>query len=415
MKSNWFLLKIVILILMVVITQKVFGQVSNTSSNDNASQLEKKGYFLHVNYEVQLENHLGTEALIFDIPGKSAKEIYLACIEILRNYKNIDKIEFIENKSIDLYFSKEIRYNVQIGYYIPYSVFFYNYMVRCDDGKLTIENPYIYTKIEDYMPVADFIVAMEEYSAKDKSSKKIKASNDEMRAFVSAKIKAGYHDLIEEFDKLNDSLLMRINEGQKLDSLEWIADKYALSFELTLDGLTSRSNRNYMVVVNPSLNFDDLKNKTKALFNFIRMELPIEYYFKIIGEKYDFYAIRDISAFTVDQYFRTRIIDFDVFSMKYDFGDYQRFTVRDVIISKNKESGLVDFEFDIIYAPGLVRISTPRIIKINEGNEAWMPNPDLHMSIFSSDNKVRHPIIKQSVEDYFNDLFTFLFRYYSEE
>ena len=77
---------------------------------------------------------------------------------------------------------------------------------------------------------------------------------------------------------------------------------------------------------------------------------------------------------------------------------------------------LKNFEFEITYASGLVRISTPKIGKIEDGLYDWMSRQNAYRSIFSTpDNRVLQPVRKQAVEKYFNELSNFLFRYYSQE
>ena len=289
-----------------------------------------------------------------------------------------------------------------------------------------IENPYISSVYQDintytgevssvYLCVADFIGLLEELSAKDKAGKS-KVKRDELRALLTAGIKTGYQELVVHLNNFTDSLLRRISDGRQLDSLEWLADAKAPVFELSPEGLSSSNNRNYMVIKTPNSNTDDVKKKTQALVNFIHMDEPIEYYRSIIGNRYAFNARRDIPDYVVDSYFDSGIINFSDIYTKYDFGDFQKFVVKKTISATDKAFGVANFEFEITYAPGLVRISTPKISKIEDGLYDWMSKQNAYRSIFSTpDNRVLQPVWKQAVEKYFNELSNFLFRYYSQE
>ena len=424
MNSGFKISRVAIIILMVALTMKVYGQESKPSGFGDTLKLKQRQYFSNLDYGAQLENYMGTKSLIFEFPGKSANQIYLACLELLRGYT--EKIELINNRSIDSYYSKTIHYSEQFGPIMPISKYFYNYMVTCDDGKITIENPYIATVHQDinansgevsseYLPVTAYIALMEELSANDKAGK-IKVKRDELRAFFTANIKTGYQELTDQLNLFTDSLLMRIRNGRELDSLEWIADTRAPVFTLSVDGLTASNNRKYMVVKTPNPNADDVKKKTQALLNFIHMDEPIEYYRSIIGNRYAFNARRSIPDYVVDSYFDSGIINFSDIYTKDDFGDFRKFVVKKPIRATDKAYGVANFEVEITYAPGLIRISTPTISKIEDGLYDWMSKQNAYRSIFSTpDNRVLQPVWKQAVESYFNKLFTFLFRYYSQE
>ena len=424
MNSGINISRVATIILMVALTMKVSGQESKTSGYGDTLQLKQRQYFSNLHFGAQLENHKGTKSLIFEFPGKSSNQIYLACLELFRGYTA--KIELINNRSIDSYYSKTVDYSVVIGSVAPIAIYSYNYMVTCDEGKLMIENPYISTVYQDintytgevssdYLSVADFIGLLEELSAKDKAGKS-KVKRDELRALLTAGIKTGYQELVVHLNNFTDSLLRRISDGRQLDSLEWLADAKAPIFELSPEGLSSSNNRNYMVIKTPNSNTDDVKKKTQALVNFIHMDEPIEYYRSIIGNRYAFNARRDIPDYVVDSYFDSGIINFSDIYTKYDFGDFQKFVVKKTISATDKAFGVANFEFEITYAPGLVRISTPKISKIEDGLYDWMSKQNAYRSIFSTpDNRVLQPVWKQAVEKYFNELSNFLFRYYSQE
>jgi hypothetical protein len=424
MNSGINISRVATIILMVALTMKVSGQESKTSGYGDTLQLKQRQYFSNLHFGAQLENYKGTKSLIFEFPGKSSNQIYLACLELFRGYTA--KIELINNRSIDSYYSKTVDYSVVIGSVAPIAIYSYNYMVTCDEGKLMIENPYISTVYQDintytgevssdYLSVADFIGLLEELSAKDKAGKS-KVKRDELRALLTAGIKTGYQELVVHLNNFTDSLLRRISDGRQLDSLEWLADAKAPVFELSPEGLSSSNNRNYMVIKTPNSNTDDVKKKTQALVNFIHMDEPIEYYRSIIGNRYAFNARRDIPDYVVDSYFDSGIINFSDIYTKYDFGDFQKFVVKKTISATDKAFGVANFEFEITYAPGLVRISTPKISKIEDGLYDWMSKQNAYRSIFSTpDNRVLQPVWKQAVEKYFNELSNFLFRYYSQE
>jgi hypothetical protein len=424
MNSGINISRVATIILMVALTMKVSGQESKASGYGDTLQLKQRQYFSNLHFGAQLENYKGTKSLIFEFPGKSSNQIYLACLELFRGYTA--KIELINNRSIDSYYSKTVDYSVVIGSVAPIAIYSYNYMVTCDEGKLMIENPYISTVYQDintytgevssdYLSVADFIGLLEELSAKDKAGKS-KVKRDELRALLTAGIKTGYQELVVHLNNFTDSLLRRISDGRQLDSLEWLADAKAPVFELSPEGLSSSNNRNYMVIKTPNSNTDDVKKKTQALVNFIHMDEPIEYYRSIIGNRYAFNARRDIPDYVVDSYFDSGIINFSDIYTKYDFGDFQKFVVKKTISATDKAFGVANFEFEITYAPGLVRISTPKISKIEDGLYDWMSKQNAYRSIFSTpDNRVLQPVWKQAVEKYFNELSNFLFRYYSQE
>jgi len=424
MNSGINISRVATIILMVALSVKMSGQESKASGYGDTLQLKQKQYFSNLHFGAQLENYKGTKSLIFEFPGKSANQIYLACLDLLRGYTN--KIELINNHSIDSYYSKTVDYSVAIGSVSPIAIYSYNYMVTCDEGKLMIENPYISTVYQDinantgevssdYLSVADFIALLEELSAKDKAGKS-KVKRDELRAFLTSGIKTGYQELIVHLNNFTDSLLRRISDGRQLDSLEWLTDAKAPVFELSPEGLSSSNNRNYMVIKTPKSNTDDLKKKTQALVNFISCDEPIEYYRSIIDDRYDFYARRNIPAYVVDSYFGNGVINFRDFYTKYDLGDYQKFVVKKTIGAADNSYGVSNFEFEITYASGLVRISTPKIGKIEDGLYDWMSRQNAYRSIFSTpDNRVLQPVRKQAVEKYFNELSNFLFRYYSQE
>lgn len=424
MNSGINISRVATIILMVALTMKVSGQESKASGYGDTLQLKQRQYFSNLHFGAQLENYKGTKSLIFEFPGKSSNQIYLACLELFRGYTA--KIELINNRSIDSYYSKTVDYSVVIGSVAPIAIYSYNYMVTCDEGKLMIENPYISTVYQDintytgevssdYLSVADFIALLEELSAKDKAGKS-KVKRDELRALLTAGIKTGYQELVVHLNNFTDSLLRRISDGRQLDSLEWLADAKAPVFELSPEGLSSSNNRNYMVIKTPNSNTDDVKKKTQALVNFIHMDEPIEYYRSIIGNRYAFNARRDIPDYVVDSYFDSGIINFSDIYTKYDFGDFQKFVVKKTISATDKAFGVANFEFEITYAPGLVRISTPKISKIEDGLYDWMSKQNAYRSIFSTpDNRVLQPVWKQAVEKYFNELSNFLFRYYSQE
>ena len=424
MNSGINISRVATIILMVALTMKVSGQESKASGYGDTLQLKQRQYFSNLHFGAQLENYKGTKFLIFEFPGKSSNQIYLACLELFRGYTA--KIELINNRSIDSYYSKTVDYSVVIGSVAPIAIYSYNYMVTCDEGKLMIENPYISTVYQDintytgevssdYLSVADFIGLLEELSAKDKAGKS-KVKRDELRALLTAGIKTGYQELVVHLNNFTDSLLRRISDGRQLDSLEWLADAKAPVFELSPEGLSSSNNRNYMVIKTPNSNTDDVKKKTQALVNFIHMDEPIEYYRSIIGNRYAFNARRDIPDYVVDSYFDSGIINFSDIYTKYDFGDFQKFVVKKTISATDKAFGVANFEFEITYAPGLVRISTPKISKIEDGLYDWMSKQNAYRSIFSTpDNRVLQPVWKQAVEKYFNELSNFLFRYYSQE
>ncbi|MBP6063982.1 MAG: hypothetical protein KA467_00740 [Bacteroidales bacterium] len=422
--SSIIILKSAIIIFIIALFSKVSGQEISHSGYVDTLQFKSKQYFSNPNYGAQLENYMGTRSISFDFPGKSAKQLYNACLKLFRGYT--EKIEFIENRIIDSYYIKKVEYSDPIGAVIPVLIYLYNYMVICDDEKITIENPHIatlYTDInaktgevlKDYISVASYISLLQEFSSKDKGGK-LKEKRDELRALLSSNVKNGYQELSNQLNHFTDSLLTSINNGIELDSLEWISDAYAPVFTLSIEGLKASNNRNYMVIKTPEKNSDQIKNKTKALVNFIHMDEPIEYYRSIINDRYEFYERRDIPAYVVDSYFDRGIINFSNIYLKNDFSNFQKFVVKKTILATDNEYGDANFEFEISYAPGLVKISTPKISKIEDGIYDWMNKENTYRSIFSTpDNKVLQPVWKKAVETYFNELFYFLFRYYSQD
>lgn len=424
MKSFSLILRGAVLPMMVALISKVSGQEINASSYQDTLQANQKKYFSSSDYGAQLENYMGTKFLVFEFPGKSANQLYLASLELLRGYT--EKIELVKNRSIDSYYTKEIQYSVQFEAIVPFTKYWYNYMVICDDGKITIENPYIYTVTQEFnantgkvssehLTVAAYVALLEEYSAKDKG-KKLKAKRDELRTFLTTNAKTGYQALADQLNHFTDSLLMRIRNGQKLDSLEWVADTNAPVFTLSVEGLTASNNRNYMVIKTPGTSSDESKKKTQALLNFIHMDEPIEYSRNITGDRYAFYARRDIPAYVVDSYFDSRIIYFSDIYTKDNFDDFQKFVISKTIRATDNACGVANFEVEIIYAPGFVRVSIPKISKIEDGLYDWMNKQNTYRSIFSTpDNRVLQPAWKQAVEMYFNEFFSFMFRYYSQD
>ncbi|MBP9019348.1 MAG: hypothetical protein KBG04_05985 [Bacteroidales bacterium] len=419
--SSIIILKSAIIIFIIALVSKVSGQEISHSGYVDTLQFKSKQYFSNPNYGAQLENYMGTRSISFEFPGKSAKQLYNACLKLFRGYT--EKIEFIENRIIDSYYIKEVEYSDPSGEVNQY-MYLYNYMVICDDEKITIENPHIatlYTEfnantgvVKDYISVASYISLLQEFSSKDKGGK-LKEKRDELRAFLSSNVKNGYQELSNQLNHFTDSLLTSINNGIELDSLEWISDAYAPVFTLSIEGLTASNNRNYMVIKTPEKNSDQIKNKTNALVNFVHMDEPIEYYSSIINNRYAFYEIRDIPAYVVDSYFDKGIINFSDIYSKCDFGDFQKFVVKKTIVATDKVYGVANFEFEITYAQGLVKISTPTISKIEDGIYDWMNKENRYRSIFSTpDNRVLQPVWKKAVETYFNELFYFLFKYYSQ-
>lgn len=361
--------------------------------NSNAQETNPKQYFLNRDYGAQLENYLGTQSLVFEFPGKSANELYSASLEILRAYT--DKIELVNNRFIDTYNTRKIAYNVQL---------YYTYMVECKDDKIIIENPFISTRYQDvnfnsgevtdtYFPVSDYVLLMDEFSARDRG-KKLKVQRDELRTTLKNDITAEHAKLVEKLNHVTDSLLHRIKEGRKIDTLDWMPDSYAPTFTLDSVHLKLSNNRKYMVIKNPNKTSDELKNRTQILLNFLDMTSPTEYTRKIIGNRYSFYARRNVPDFIVDAYFDSDLLNTRQLNPIYNFNNFIKFSGSRYIttIDKKLDGFSITFEFEISYAPGLVQISTP-VLKDYEYNSK--------KNIY--------------IESYFNDLYKLLFKYYSTD
>lgn len=361
--------------------------------NSAAQETKPKQYFLNRDYSAQLENYLGTQSLVFEFPGKSANELYSASLEILRG--DTDKIELVKNKFIDTYNTRKIADKVPL---------YYTYMVECKDEKIIIENPFISTRYQEingnsgevtntYFPVSEYIQLMDEFSARDKG-KKLKIQRDELRTTLKNDIKAEHAKLVEKLNHVTDSLIHRIKEGRRIDTPDWIPDSYAPTFSLDSVHLKLSNNRNYMVVKNPNKTSDELKNRTQILLNFLDMTFATEYSKEIIGNRYSYYARRNVPDFIVDAYFDGDILNTGQFNPIYNFDNYIKFSVSKYLttIDKKLKGFLVNFEFEISYAPGLVQISTP-VLKDYDNN---------------SKKKIY-------IESYFNDLYKLLFKYYSTD
>ena len=101
-------------------------EVTKINLNDTIKH-DRIQYFSTLNNASQLGNYKGTQFLEFEFPGKSAEVLYKSCIELFKDYTG--KIELIKNRSVDLYNSLKVDYNVTIGYSNPMNVFYYNYLV----------------------------------------------------------------------------------------------------------------------------------------------------------------------------------------------------------------------------------------------------------------------------------------------
>lgn len=422
MKAVYYLL-IGLIIVPVLSNNGLFAQEVSKIAIDESAQRNKNQYFSTQNNASQLTNYLGTKFLIFEFPGKSAETLYKSCIDLFKDYT--DKIELVKNRSIDSYNSIKIDHNVTIGSVSPINLFYYNYMVSFEDSKVIIENPYIYTEYQtinlssgdvtsEYLSIADYITYLDN-SITNSKGKRLQ-ERTELVSFFKSSIKTGYNEIIGTINNFTDSLLKRAASGQNFDSSIWIADLNPPKFELTPNGLVSDSKRDYIIIKTPDNNVESAKLKTSSLINFLYCDFPLEYYRSLIGNRFEFYERRGISAYVLDAYFGQGVINFSDFYLKDDFGDFKRFRVKKTISSSKNALGEANFTFDITYVPGYVKISIPKISKIVDGQYDWMNKENGYKSIFSTpSNKVLQPECKLAVEKYFNELVSFLYKYYSQD
>lgn len=396
-------------------------EVSKINLNDTIKH-DRIQYFSTLNNASQLGNYKGTQFLEFEFPGKSAEVLYKSCIELFKDYTG--KIELIKNRSVDLYNSLKVDYNVTIGYSNPMNVFYYNYLVTFEDGKVIIENPYIITEyqainvnsgrvLSEYLSIGNYISYLDN-TLTDKNNRRSQ-EREKLVNFLKSNIELGYNRLIDTLNCFTDSILKRAALGPSFNQLSWIADRYPPKFELSSDGLVSDSKREYIIIKTPDIDIESAKLKTNYLINFLHCDLPIEYYRSIIGNRIDFYSRRGISPFVLDAYFGQGTINFGEFFLKDDFGDFKKFKAKKTISAPKDSYGVAEFDFDITYASGYVKISVPRISNIMDGQYDWMNKINGYKCIFEKEtNRVLRPEYKLAVESYFNELYEFLFKYYSE-
>lgn len=361
--------------------------------NSAAQESNPRQYFLNRDYSAQLENYLGTQSLVFEFPGKSANELYSASLEILRGYTG--NVELVGKRFIDTYNKRKVQN-------MPNLKLFYTYMVECEDEKIIIENPIISTEFEEAIsgvelqvfPVSGFFELMDQFSARDRA-KKLKIQRDELRTALKNSMREEHDRLVEDLNNLTDSLLNRITEGRKINTPDWIPDSYAPTFSLDSAYLKLSNNRNYMVIKNPNITSDEQKEKTQMLLNFLDMNFAAEYSREIIGNRYSFYARRNIPYFIVDAFWGDDdILNNRQFKTIYNFDDFIKLSGSNYLttIDKQLKGFAVDYEFEISYAPGLIQISPP-VLK----------------------DYVINPKKKIYIESYFNDLYKLLFKYYSTD
>lgn len=381
--------------LMALIGSISFGQESINLDNLQKRSVEAKQYFLNREYGATLDNNKGTKSLVFDFPGHSANELYKACLEILRG--STDKIELVKDRLIDTYSTILIQNINETGHSAKLS---YNYMVTCQDGRIIIENPIISTCFQEtnfnsgavsnvFLSVSGYIDLMDEFSFKDKAGK-LKVRRDELRSMLKVIMMSGHSEVVKRINLLTDSLLSRINEGRRLDSHEWTIDFISPTLHISNDNVTLSNGRNFLVIKTPYESSNEAKEKTQIFSNFINCDFAIEFSRNIIDDRYAFYALRNVPTFMVDSYFGTGLIDFTEFYSKYDYDDFRRFYAKKSINISNKVDIILQFEFEISYAPGLVRISVPKLLYSNYNAKTI-----------------------QNIEVFLNDLYKLFFQYYS--
>lgn len=382
-------------------------------SNERDTLLVRQ-YFSHQDFGERLVNEMNSNFLVFEFPGKSAKDLYLRSLEILRDQEG--KKELVENYSIDLYSCKIIP---DTNFTIKFP---YNYLLKFEDGKLIIENPYIGVNADiftsELVTLNGYIAMIEEISRQDKA-RSLKIKRDQLRAILIKELRNGYSKTIGYLNCLTDSIVQGLSRKQLEDPSKWVVEYNKPSFELSVDGLSCNNGLNYATYKIPNANNERVKRMTEELVNFLQCDNPLEYSSRFLGSRYDFYAKRNISGQIIDMYFNPNTNLDATFSVAYKVGNYQKISVTKTIKVSKNVAGIMSYDMEITFADNLVRIKLPQIKEIKDCYASeyynWLNKENTYKSMFSTpDNRVLHPDWKQAVEQYFNELFNFLSIFYSQ-
>lgn len=364
-------------------------------------------YFLPSNKGAQFENVNGTSYLVFDYPGKSAKELYQRALEIFRN--STAKEERVENRSIVFYEDN----------FIPSmnaSTYCYKYSVMFRDGKIRIDNPYLVIKMiihneTGYPDAYKYISILE--NAREGAKEKNKAEYDNWIKIVKDELSSA----TAYFDAITDNLV----QGLKPDILDnpssWVLYEGDVKFKLTPNGLTNENNQDYVAIALPGKNMENIKARIRSLINILTVTGDYERYFCKEMVTPD---IKDIIRLTYPV-----PCDFMVdISTRVNVGPYQSFyfVSNGIIRVPNSKPGNLAFILNIVYADEKIKISNPVITHISQdapwGYEMLVgyKYPGGKSGIFNAkDDSILYPDHKKAIEEHFENLFALIKKYLISE
>jgi hypothetical protein len=382
----------------------------SSKASVKADSLEAKKYFFHQDFKAQLANDTNSDSLVFEFLGKSARDLYVRCMEILRNQEG--NKEIVPDYSIDLYSTKKIS--------TPNCVaeFAYNYFLKFKDGKIIIENPFIGLTGNMFTlglgTLSEYFAKLETIPRQHGAGKTKQEYNQQM---INGTISC-YSIIINELNNLTDSIVHYSGREQLEDPGTWVIESSKPSFELSLNGLSCNNGLNYIAYKIPNANVDRAKKMTEELINFLQCDNSLEYKSNSFRNTYEFYAKRNISSKILDLYYSLNSGLGSKFSVIYKIGNYQKIRITKTINASKKIGGVMTFDMEITFADGCIRFKLPEIkeiIDINAyGNCNWLNKENQYRSMFSSpDGRVLEPQSKQAVEQYFDELFNFLSTFYS--
>ena len=362
-------------------------------------------YFIPSKSGVQLGNFEGTQHLVFEYPGKNAKELYQRALEIFRGVTA--KEERLENISIDFYGEQTKKSGHK---------YYYRYSVKFKDGQVRVDNPYILISatipgVAGFPDMNALISSIEDTRDKDKEKNRDYYEN-------SIKVlKDDLSELITYFNYITDDLVEFLKPESLEDPSKWTPVGNTISFTLTPEGLKNSNESDYFVFELPGKSKCDIEAKISLLINLLNSSGQAESQLNNINLPVEVQELFKLtSPWSPDCP--------PEISTKIKAGPYQTISIRSngAIRAPKTNSGNIGYDLNIIYADGKIKIGNPKITYLSQeytgGYEGIVGYKfaSVKTGIFNEkDMSVLYPEHKLAIEEHFGSLFSLIRRYLNSD
>jgi hypothetical protein len=360
-----------------------------------------KDYFQAGKSGARLENSEGTQYLVFEYPGKSAKDLYQRAMVVLKG--STAKEESLENTSIDFY-----KDECKMGE----NYFTYKYSVKFKDGKVRVDNPSvrfraIYPGKEGFITVSEAIASNEEMKNKDKEKNRGYYDN------IAKLLNDDFGKLVIYFNMITDNLVEGLKESNE-DGSGWTITNSPMAFTLTPEGVKNGNNSDYFAFEVPGKSKAEIETKVTSFMNLINTSSLSESQFS--KELLSGWESEDVFKLTYQ--WPTGL--YTIASTTFRAGPYQTISIKsDKLIRAPKTiEGNIGYDLDIVYADGKIKIKNPVITYLSQeitgGYEMVVGYKFINVKtgIFNEkDGSVLYPEHKRAIEEHFDRLYSLIRKY----